>query len=255
MIPWFKQTVWHIGPIPIQVWGFFVALGMVVTLIILFKRSSLVTKDKERVLDLALWMIVSGVFFSRLFHIFFYEPGFYFAQPLEILKVWHGGLSSFGGVFGAVIAFFGYCRWRHIQRKDLLPIADLVSFAALFGWMVGRLGCVMIHDHMGRTCDCFIAIQSPDGPRLEMAMLEILGLIPLGILFFLKRKKQLPEGWYTAVLFIYYGALRFVLDFFRATDIAGADTRYLGLTPAQYFAIVLIAVGGYLLKKKQGKVA
>ena len=78
-----------------------------------------------------------------------------------------------------------------------------------------------------------------------MAILEILGLIPLAIIFFVLRDRKKPAGWHTSILFIYYGVLRFILDFWRATDIVGSDVRYLGLTPAQYFAILLVFVGGY----------
>ncbi len=128
-----------------------------------------------------------------------------------------------------------------------------MAFVALYGWMIGRIGCVMIHDHMGKPCDCWIAIRSPDGPRLEMSILEIVGLLPLAIIFFVSRKKKNPDGWYLGLVLIYYGSLRFILDFFRATDLANADTRYLGLTPAQYFSIVMAALGGYLVTKKLDK--
>ena len=57
------------------------------------------------------------------------------------------------------------------------------------------------------------------------------------------------QGYYIITLFIYYGILRFILDFFRATDIVHADARYLGLTPGQYFGIVLTIVGLYILRK------
>jgi prolipoprotein diacylglyceryltransferase len=99
--------------------------------------------------------------------------------------------------------------------------------------------------------------------------MEILGLIPLAVLFFVvaKREKKLVatgrlprpagegggEGWFTGLLFVYYGALRFILDFWRARDIVGADVRYLGLTPAQFFAIVLVLIGAYWLVKVRKK--
>ena len=122
--------------------------------------------------------------------------------------------------------------------------------------MVGRVGCFMIHDHLGTHSTCPFAIQTPGGPRLEMALLEILGLIPLALLFYLFRKKKLPSGWYTAVLFLYYGVLRFILDFYRATDIPGADARYVGLTPGQYAGMMLVLIGAIVaVKIKRGRIA
>lgn len=259
MIPWFQETVWYIGPIPIQVWGFFVALGMLLALLILRRRAHSLKIQPELVLDLAFTMIVSGLMFARLFHVFFYEPAFYAAHPLEIVKIWHGGLSSFGGLFGAVLAFVLFWKKKKLP-SEVLRVADLLSFAALFGWMLGRVGCVMIHDHLGKPCDCWFAIQTPDGTeRLEMSMLEIAGLLPLALLFFLARKKPKPDGWFTFVLLGYYSTIRFVLDFWRATDIPGADTRSLGLTPAQYASIVIVVLLGVLYKSahrtKNGEIA
>lgn len=254
MIPWFQEIVWHIGPIPIQVWGFFVALGMILSLAILRSRARAFDLTVEPILDLAFKMIFFGIIFARLFHVFFYEPAFFLAHPLEIFQIWHGGLSSFGGLFGAGVAFF--LLWKKGNSPvSILKRADLFSFAALFGWIVGRIGCVMIHDHLGKPCDCFLAIQTPDGiPRLEMSILEIIGLLPLAILFFLFRKRIQKEGWFTAILLGYYGFLRFVLDFWRATDIPGADQRYLGLTPAQYASIVIIVLAVVIYRKK-GRIA
>lgn len=250
MIPWFQYNVFYVGSLPIQVWGLFVALGMLLSLYIIHKKAS---EDKEldanNLIDLGFWMIVAGVIFARVFHVAFYEPAFFIENPGELLKIWHGGLSSFGGLFGAGLAFYLLKDKYKITKKIFWKVADLTGFAALFGWVIGRVGCVMIHDHMGKPCDCFLAIQTPDGPRLEMALLEIIFLLPLALIFLLARKKKKPEGWYIRILFVYYGIERFILDFFRATDIAQADSRYFGLTPAQYAAMVLIAIGLHRPKK------
>lgn len=249
MLPWFQYTVVHIGPIPIQVWGFFVALGMLVTFGVLWFRYR--GKEREMVLDIALWMVVSGFLGARLFHILFYEPRYYLSYLGDIFAVWHGGASSFGGIVGAGIGFFLFVYLKKIPKSSWISFADSISSAALFGWLVGRVGCVMIHDHLSGPCSgCFLSMKMSDGTtRLDMALLEIIGLLPLAILFFIVRKKILRPGWYTSALFIYYGIIRFVLDFWRATDIVGADVRYLGLTPAQYFAIILVLMGIVLYQK------
>jgi phosphatidylglycerol:prolipoprotein diacylglycerol transferase len=235
VIPWFQFEVWHLGPISIHAWGFFVALGMLLSLRILWRRDA-------ALVDHALWMIIAGLIGSRLFHVFLYEPGFYFSHPLAIFKVWQGGLSSFGGLAGAIAGFFLF---RKHQKKSLIT-SDLMSYAAVFGWLVGRLGCVMIHDHPGRPCNCFLDIQTPYGPKLDMALLEILLMLPLAAWFYFTRKQARPAGWHTGVLFMYYGALRFLLDFLRT-----GDTRYFGLTPAQFFGILLVLVGAYLLNPRR----
>ncbi len=84
-----------------------------------------------------------------------------------------------------------------------------------------------------------------------MAFLEILFLLPLAIVFIVLRKKKI-QHLFAPLLFIYYGVLRFILDFWRADpSLTTGDVRYFGLTPAQYFAMVLVVFGGYILRKKK----
>jgi len=184
-----------------------------------------------------------------LFHVFFYEPTFFIAHPAEIIAVWHGGLSSFGGLVGAMLAFVIALKRKKIKKEFLSVYGNIISYSALFGWMIGRIGCLMIHDHLGKESTSFLAFNSPSGQRLDMAFLEILYLIPLAIVFLiLKRKKR--EDLFAALLFVYYGILRFILDFWRAdASFATGDVRYLGLTPAQYFAMVLVVFGVFLYRK------
>lgn len=259
MLPWFKYSTIQLGPVAIQVWGLFVALGVLLSFFIIHRLN---IKDRARYVllaDLVIWMLVGGFIGARIFHVFFYEPVFYLQNVVQVLAIWHGGLSSFGGIFGAIVAFFIFAKRKKIDKSKWLGLLDNLSYAAIFGWIVGRVGCVMIHDHMGRPCNCFLAIQTPDGvPRLEMALLEILCLLPLAFIFFIYRKRKFTEGFYFYLLITYYGFVRFGLDFFRAVDIVNADTRYFGLTPAQYFSILLILFGArffFFQKSKTGRFA
>jgi phosphatidylglycerol:prolipoprotein diacylglycerol transferase len=249
MIPYFEWKTIGIGPLTLQVWGMWVALGMALSLFFIRKRARQYHLKGDLLFDQAIWMIVLGLVFSRLFEVVFYDPAFYFSQPFEIVKIWHGGLSSFGGLLGAVIGFFVFWFRKNMSKMDILSSVDIFSFSALFGWIVGRIGCLMIHDHWGAHSNCPWAIVTSEGPRLEMAMLEILGLLPLALLFWLSRNKQKSDGWYTSILFMYYGVLRFILDFYRATDISGADARYLGLTPGHYSGILVFVCGLWLWTK------
>lgn len=233
-----------------QVWGLFVALGMLLSCGVVMKRAKDYGFKSDELLEQAIWGIVGGFIGARLFHVFVYEPGYYLQHIIEILFVWQGGMSSFGGILGALLGFLVYQKRKKISLASFVARMDVFAYASVFGWMLGRVGCVMIHDHMGKPCDCMLAIDTPIGKRLDMAILEILGLVPLAIIFFVFRKRFVArEGWFVSILLMYYGVLRLVLDQFRAVDIVHADVRYLGLTPGQYSAIVLILTGLLLYKK------
>lgn len=251
--PYVEWTTISIGPLTLQVWGMFVALGIGWSLYIISKRAAHVGMNTDTLLDLAFWVVVAGFIGARLGHVFLYEPAYFVHAPLEIVAIWRGGLSSFGGFVGAMIGFVAYTRKKKISKQAVLTMADQLAFASVFGWMTARVGCAMIHDHWGVPCNCPFAVQTPSGPRLDMAILEIIALLPLAILFFLWRNTQKPVGFFLGILATYYGVLRFILDFFRATDIASADVRYLGLTPGQYLAIVFFVWGIWLLQRQRSK--
>jgi len=254
MIPYFQLFVVHIGPIPIQVWGFCVALGMVLSVLIIYKRSKRLFSQSvaEKLIDMASYAIIFGLLFSRIFHILFYDLGYYLDNPLDMLKVWEGGLSSYGGFVGAFLGgWYFFKRKGFPAKKDLLAIIDVFAFGAVFGWIVGRVGCFLIHDHPGTLSHSVLALKRADGARLDMAFMEILFMIPLAISFFFLRKRTFRVGFWTAVVAMYYGCIRFFLDFYRARDVIHADVRVWGLTPAQYFSIVLFCVGVWLFLKKR----
>ncbi len=249
MIPWFQFMSFNLGPITIQVWGLLVASGMLLSLWLLERATKNNPKQKQ-ILDLAFWIIIWGFIGARLGHVFFYEPMHFLQNPLDIFKIWQGGMSSFGSFIGA-----GLAGWYLIKKNklELRELADQLLFVAVPGWMLGRVGCFLIHDHLGVASNCPLAIMTPQGKRLDMALLEIIGLIPLSIWLYYTRNKVRRGGEVALIILAYYSALRLILDFWRAQDIVGADTRVLGLTPAQYFSsigLVLAVFWLYKIKRK-----
>jgi phosphatidylglycerol---prolipoprotein diacylglyceryl transferase len=254
MIPWFQFTTIHIGPIPLQVWGFWVALGFIFSTVVMVKRLKPFGVSSEQVLDICMWLLIGGVIGARISHIVLYEPSFFIAHPSELLKIWHGGLSSYGGFVGAAVAFLLYKKKHEVTWLKKLSVGkflDHFGFAALYGWMIGRIGCFMIHDHLGIPSNFLLAVNKPDGARLDMAFLEILALFPLAIFFFVWKNKKKPSGFFLSILLVYYGLVRFTLDFLRATDIIHADVRYMGLTPAQYLSLCVVVLGGVVFYRTQ----
>lgn len=249
MIPWFQFSSVTLGPVTIQVWGFFVALGMLVGMWLLNKLALKHKLNPAPLRDIGFAMIIGGLLGARLGHVVLYEPAYFLAHPLDILKVWQGGMSSYGSFVGAIVAFFWGAKKYHLEKKLWPQVADLLVWPSVIGWAIGRLGCLAIHDHLGAHSTCPLALMTPTGPRLEMTLLELLGLIPLVLGLFLTRQRTWTPGTRLVIMAVYYSVLRFVLDFYRATDLAISDTRYAGLTPAQYLGIIVAAWGTYWLLK------
>src|SRR5262249_37759254 len=164
--------------------------------------------------------------------------------PRTLLECWNG-MSSFGGFAGALL---GLTLYYGRTRRPWLPMADLLAQALVIGWVFGRLGCTLVHDHIGMPSEFLLAVRFSDGPRHDLGLYEllytVLVLVPAVVVL---NRRARPPGTSVAVLALLYAPARFLLDFLRQTDLPGADVRYLGLTMAQYGCIVLAGIGIALL--------
>ncbi|HPV70742.1 MAG TPA: prolipoprotein diacylglyceryl transferase [Candidatus Magasanikbacteria bacterium] len=253
MIPYFSTTGWQIGLIKIQAWGLLVALGFLIGFFLVWRKIKEQKRSNEVFLDLFVWITAVALIMSRLVYVFFEGREFYWQNPLEIIKIWQGGLSSFGGFLGAALVLIWFFKKKKITWSDL----DILSWAFSFAWAVGRSGCFLIHDHLGILNNSFLAINFPEGARLDMALLEIIMLLPwLGLIFWKGEKWFKKPGLLSSGLFLWYGVGRFFLDFFRAQDILIPDSKYGYLTFAQWGCIICIILALIWLRKiKKGRFA
>jgi len=92
-----------------------------------------------------------------------------------------------------------------------------------------------------------LAVVFPDGPRHDLGFYDALLLAAITLVLYGLRRRGALRGSFLTVLALLYGAGRFALDFLRARDLPYVDARYLGLTPAQYFCMALVAYGAWAL--------
>lgn len=179
-----------------------------------------------------LWILVGGFIGAHLFEVLAYHPDRLLAEPWLLLMVW-SGLASTGGFVGALIGLLLFVR---IRRQPLGRIADVIALGLLPGWIFGRMGCYLAHDHPGYRSDFLLAVAYPGGQRHDLGFYEMLFTAVLFALFELIRRRSSMPGRIALLVAIIYAPVRFGLDFLRA-----ADRRYFTLTPAQLFCIALFA--------------
>lgn len=240
MIPYFEWTTIQIGPLTLYVWGLFVASGFLAGAYVAGRFAKKRGLDSKLIYDLVVWMMAAGLIGGRLGYIFFYSPKSIIQDPLSILYVWDGGLSVFGGFFMSVAVGIWFFRKKKV---DVWGYADTAIFGLPVGLFIGRIGCFLIHDHPGTATDFALGIEYPDGiVRHDHGLYLSLNGLVLALLFLWISRKKRPVGTYIAVFSLWYGVVRFTLDFTRAVDV-----RYGGLTPAQYFSIGIAIFGAWLL--------
>lgn len=244
MIPWFSITHLNIGPITIQVWGLFVALGILLAVWLAAARAKRQNLDPKLIWDMAFWVVVWGIIGARLFHIAFYDPAHYFANPLEMIDLRQPGFALLGALLGGAVSFF-FMAWR--RGLNALAYADTVVWGLPWGCGVGRIGCFLIHDHPGTLTNFIGGVQYADGQaRHDLGLyLSLLGFA-MGILFVLIGRKQRKTGTYLALFLMIYGMARFLLDFLRILD-----QRWFSLTPTQWVMLLFVVAGALLLTPKR----
>ena len=218
------------------------------------KRSREQGLDPQELGNLATWILLPAFVGARLMHVFGYHWTYYQQHMSEIWRLWEGGMSSYGGFLGAGI---GGVTYLLRSKNDFWHYADVASYGFIPGWTIGRIGCFSIHDHPGRISDFFLATEMKVLPigqmhyviqaRHELGLYDGLlsALIWLG--FWLSDRRPRFHGFFLGWMCVAYALPRFFLDYLRATDLSMADTRYAGLTPAQYGSIILVLLGGWIL--------
>jgi phosphatidylglycerol:prolipoprotein diacylglycerol transferase len=238
MIPWFELPSLTLGPITIQSFGVLSALGILLATLLAQLAAKRLGRDPAVILDFSVVGVLAGVVGGHLVHLFFYHPE-ELEDPWRIFRVWEG-LSSMGGLLGAVVAAV---IWFRVKRIRFADYADAFALGMAPGWGIARVGCFTVHDHPGVKTDFFLAVRFPDGPRHDLGLYEAILLLAIGAILWALHRRGALRGRLLPLLAVVYGAGRFLLDFLRARDVAYADARHLGLTFAQYAAIALVVWG------------
>lgn len=233
----------ELGPFSIKPFGALVALGVYLSLSLGQRMAKRRGISSEALSRFVFWIMVISFTSGHVLDTIFYHPEHIAEDPLSLIKIWDG-LSSFGGFTGGIIGSFAF-KYRFGLRK-VLPFSDTMAAAFPFGWIFGRMGCSVVHDHPGMRSNLWFAVQYPNGGRFDLGLYEMLFAVLLATGAIIAARRPRPAGFFLGYIMICYAPTRFALDFLRALpgDVIGADPRYLMLTPGQW-ACVATAIGGF----------
>lgn len=241
MLPYVESTQFSLGPLVIHTWGLFASLGMVLASVVAVREARRRGIDTDRVLTLILWSLIVAFIGARVAYVA-NEWGEFRSDPVQVFALWGGGLASWGGIVGIVVVLAVLTRrWR----VSFWQYADVIAVAAPLGLAFGRIGCSLIHDHLGRITTMPWGIETLDGTiRHEPSTYLVLFNLALFLaLWWLARRRSLPQGVLTTFFLVGQGLGRLVFDTFRAADLSLVDPRFGALTVAQYFFLAQIVVG------------
>ena len=245
----------HLGPLAVSPHGIFSAVGFLVGARLLLgdtRRRGIRDDDMYAILARAgLGALVGARLVYVVNHWSSYE------SPLEWLQVWEGGISLLGGIAGALVAAVPVVRGLGLR---FLPVMDLAAPWLPLGIAIGRIGDLVIADHLGEPTSMPFGFRCPDvvdvgrtvgspcppGEVVHLtAAYDLLAAACVAALLLVLRHWPLQVGARTLLLGVLYGAGRFGFDFLRS------DTRRLGLTGSQWSALAVIVIAGALLARRR----
>jgi phosphatidylglycerol:prolipoprotein diacylglycerol transferase len=200
--------------------------------------------------DLVSYVIISIILGGRLGYIIFYNFSYYFANPIDIFKIWQGGMSFHGALIGVILGAYIFSKKVKI---NLFFFLDIIGAVAPVGIFFGRVANFINGELYGKPSNFFLAVVFPEVdkiPRHPSQLYEAIleGVILFIILMSVAYKKETKTGVVSALFMILYGFFRIVVEQFREPD---SQIGYLFnfFTMGSILSFSMILIGLFILNK------
>lgn len=214
--------------------------------------------------DLVFYAALGIILGGRVGYVLFYNLSYYLQHPLDILKLWDGGMSFHGGMIGTVLGIIYLSRKEKLQW---LRVHDYVACCVPFGLFFGRLANFVNHELWGAPTNVAWAVRFPEliggmtvlGPprhpsQIYEAILEGIVLFAILAWMFWKTQSRYEPGKLVGAFTFFYGLFRFLIEFVREPDaqlIGFAQST--GLHMGQWLSLPMIILGAWLMWTAKGR--
>ncbi len=253
--PQFDPVALHLGPLSVRWYGLMYVAAFAGFILLGRYRSRVQPQTGwsfKELDDLLFWGVLGVVVGGRLGQVLFYDPGYYFANPGEIIAVWKGGMSFHGGLIGVLLALVWHA---HRTGRRFLEVGDFVAPLVPLGLFFGRMGNFINGELWGRPADPSLpwAMVFPQAndlvpiPRHPSQLYEA-GLegLALFVLVWLYSSKPRPVGAVSGVFLMGYGTFRFLAEYFRNPDDGIFGYMTFNISMGQWLSAPMILAGMWL---------
>jgi phosphatidylglycerol:prolipoprotein diacylglycerol transferase len=256
--PDIDPVAFSIGPVSIKWYGLSYMAGLLLAwqyVRLLLKNNRLWAANRppmavDRADDLLIYAALAIIVGGRLGQVLLYDPGFYFANPLEIFKVWKGGMSFHGALIGSALVLIYFARTFSVSAWSVM---DLAAAASTFGLFLGRIANFINSEHWGRTTDAAIGVIFPNGGPLPRHPSQLYEAVLEGLVMFvilrllthtfdgLKRPGLVAGTW-----LVWYALARGICEVFREPE--SVHALNLGpFTAGQFYSLPMLLLGVYFI--------
>ncbi len=245
-----NPEIFRIGNFAVRWYGLLFASGFLFGYLLfqkMFKNEGI----KEEVLDrLTVYAALGTIIGARLGHCLFYEPSYYLSNPIEILKIWQGGLASHGAAIGILLALWLFVRK---EKKPYLWVLDrIVIVTALAGAMI-RLGNLMNSEIYGVETTLpwgFVFLRNNEvAPKHPTQIYEALAYLVIFVLlhriYWRKKAGEFIQGSIFSIFLILVFTFRFFIEYVKEDQVAFEAGMKLNM--GQWLSVPFVLIGVVLL--------
>ncbi len=236
-----------LGPIQIYWYSLFIFLGIVLASIIICKEAKKQNIDEEFLLNLTFNAIVFGIIGARIYYVLFNIP-YYLSSPIEMFKIWNGGLAIHGGLLAGLVVTIIYSKKHNV---DAIKMLDIIVVGVIIAQAVGRWGNFFNSEAYG-TITTVSNLKALGVPNFVINGMYIMGAYRQPTFFYesiwclfgfiamlmIRKYKYLKKGQLTGFYLIWYGTIRFIIEGMRT------DSLMIGsLKMAQVVSAIFVMAG------------
>lgn len=241
-----------IGIINIRYYGIIYALGFLITYLYLNKKREFLQLNQEQLDKLFLYILLGNIIGARLFEFIFYNPSIFITNPLEILKIWHGGLSFHGAVIGIVTAIYLF---KKKHKLNIYKLTDTLVLPAAIMLFFGRIANFINAELLGRITTVPWAVNFNNEQTINQQLIgrhpsqlyeALKNLCIFAYLTYINYKEQKTKnykpGYKTWIFIFLYGVLRALTNIYRDDTLIFFNILSMGQILSLMMALIALFV-------------
>lgn len=245
-----EKVALDLGIIQIYWYSIFIFIGMLVASIIIFKEAKKRQIDEKFLINLIFNAVIIGIIGARLYYVIF-NASYYISNPIEIFKIWNGGLAIHGGIIAGLLVIIYYCKKHGV---NVWKILDIVVVGLIIAQAIGRWGNFFNGEAYGPITSKS-DLKALGIPEFIIQGMYILGeyhhptffyesvwcLIGFVIMLIIRKNLKLKVGQLTSFYLIWYGVIRFIIESMRT------DSLMLGPIKVAQLVSVMFIISGLVI--------